>query len=403
MTVVNQVMPPLRRRMAVVQVVLLAALGQISAVFYAPAIPMIVDAIHASASQIELATAGYFASFASAQLVFGPLSDRWGRRPILMSGLVFYLFAMGAIFFVQSAGSFFVAQVVAGVGGSICLVVGRAVLRDLFSAADYGRVTGAVGTAVTALPSIAPILGGYLADRYGWRSQFAALFAYGALLLVFIVSALPETAPVVPTRTESRPFHIYRALTTNREFLLPTLASAWATAIIFTMVVGRPAFLFFHGVLDAISIGVFASLGGACIVLGNAVSVPLFRRYTMTRVLYLGFVASVCGGIFASAWATGLRFSTIPAIIAMTILVLSGLGILLPAAVAMAMKDQRQFAGSAAALFGAIQLAGAACGSAAVAWLARSFGPDAMLTLVGIEECGLTLLVVLVARRRPAT
>src|SRR5207253_6777381 len=135
----------------------------------------------------------YLMGLAAAQLVFGPLSDRFGRRPVVLAGLALAAFASMAAVFAANIASLVMARVAQSLGASSGQTIGRAIIRDLYDREHAASMIGLVTSVVVLMPMVAPLIGGILDTLFGWRSIFVFAAVLGLLVFIWAVIALPET------------------------------------------------------------------------------------------------------------------------------------------------------------------------------------------------------------------
>lgn len=172
---------------------LLAALGPLSIDAYLPSLPAIAAEFSAHSSLVEQNVSAYFFSLGAGLILSGPLSDRFGRRIVLFTGLGIYLCATLACVFAQGIATLIAARAAQGVGTSAVVVAGRAVVRDVWSGNQAARVMSFVMMVMAFAPMLAPLLGGQIFIFFGWRQIFWLMFGFGVLLTVLIFVRLPET------------------------------------------------------------------------------------------------------------------------------------------------------------------------------------------------------------------
>ena len=169
------------------------AIGSLSIDMALPSLPATSDALGAQPATVQLTVTLFLAGFAVAQLLHGPLSDRIGRRRVLLGGLVVYTIGGLACWAAPSARLLIAGRLLQALGAGSGPVVGRAVIRDLYEPERAARVLGYMGTAMALTPILAPILGGLIHVAFGWRAVYLALAACGALFLVVVALLVPET------------------------------------------------------------------------------------------------------------------------------------------------------------------------------------------------------------------
>ena len=160
----------------------LVAFGAISTDLYLPSLPAIGAGFAADISQVQLTLSVFLVGFAVSQAVYGPLSDRFGRRPVLLGGLSIYLIASLACMTAPGIGSLIAWRFVQALGACTGVVLGRAIVRDVYGREGAARMLSYMGMAMALAPALGPILGGYLQVWFGWRANFAGFAANVALI-----------------------------------------------------------------------------------------------------------------------------------------------------------------------------------------------------------------------------
>lgn len=172
-----------------------AALAPLSIDMYLPSFPTIAEALHATAAQIQLTLSGYMFGFTFGQLCYGPLSDRFGRRSMLMTGIVLFIVMTMLCATANSAESLTVYRFFQAIGGGAGTVLSRAIIRDRYSGPMMARVMSLMLTIILFAPMIAPVLGGHLLVWLGWRSVFWALAIYGVVAMAVVYFRVSESLP----------------------------------------------------------------------------------------------------------------------------------------------------------------------------------------------------------------
>src|SRR6516165_7498898 len=183
---------------------LTSSLGQIASTIYVPSLPAIAAGLDTTGARVQFTFVGYLLAFAISMLVVGPVSDRYGRRRVMIFGVA--LSALGSIAAILSPTIelLIAARILQGVGLSAGMVVGRAVIRDLYGEGGAAQIIAGLSVVVTLLQAFAPIPGGYLQAWFGWRANFAAVAIITAVTLVLVFRHLPETRLPDPSRSPRR-------------------------------------------------------------------------------------------------------------------------------------------------------------------------------------------------------
>src|SRR5262249_12264350 len=171
----------------------MVALGPISTDLYLPSLPGLARYFDVSVADAQLTLSSFLIGLATAQLIYGPLSDRFGRRPVLLVGLAIYVIASIVCAFAPSVPVLIFMRFLQAVGACVGPVLGRAVVRDVHGRDGAARVLAYMSAAMALAPAIGPIIGGFLEEWYSWRANFLALVCYGIVGLVLTWQILPET------------------------------------------------------------------------------------------------------------------------------------------------------------------------------------------------------------------
>src|SRR5450432_1845898 len=220
----------------------LAALGPLAIDMYLPAFPRIAEAMHAQVPDIQRTLASYFVGLALGQLFYGPLADRFGRKPALYLGLSLFALASGGCALARSVGSLAILRFVQALGGCAEMVMSRAIVRDLFDDKQSAKVFSSLVLVMGLAPILAPLIGGFLASHFGWSAIFwlhtiAGFAALGSTILFFRESHPPQR------RIRQSPvqiFSTYLELLRHREFILQAMTVSIGTAGLFAYVGGSP-------------------------------------------------------------------------------------------------------------------------------------------------------------------
>src|SRR6266446_10357734 len=171
----------------------LVALGPMSTDLYLPSLPGLLRHFDADIAEVQLTLSVFLVGLAVGQLVYGPLSDRFGRRPVLLAGLILYVVASAICALAPGVPTLIAARLLQATGACAGPVVCRAVVRDVHGREGAARILSYMGAAMALAPTLGPILGGFLELWFGWRAAFAVMTLYGAAGLVIVALALPET------------------------------------------------------------------------------------------------------------------------------------------------------------------------------------------------------------------
>src|SRR6185437_14121972 len=171
----------------------LSAIGPLTTDMYLPSLPDIVRLLDATTAEGQLTISSYLVGFALGQIVYGPISDRHGRKPVLIGAIALYCLATLGCALSTSIEMLIVARFFQAVGGCGGAVLARAIVRDLYSGARAGRELSVIASVMALAPVMAPVIGGALQTGFGWRASFFVLAAVGVVGIGVICLLLPET------------------------------------------------------------------------------------------------------------------------------------------------------------------------------------------------------------------
>ncbi|MFC4068941.1 multidrug effflux MFS transporter [Actinoplanes subglobosus] len=374
----------------------LSGFGALTIDMYLPAMPGMAGDLHTGTLPVQLTLTVFVVGLALGQVIVGPLSDAWGRRRPLLAGLALY--AAGSLWcaLAPGVGWLIAGRIVQSLGAAAGAVLARAVVRDLYQGTAMTRFFSTMMVVNGAAPVVAPVIGGQLLTVATWRSVFLVLTAVGAVLLVAVVLALPESLPA----DRRAPAHFgatlrtFRTLVTDQRYLRYVLAAALMFAAVFAYISGSSFVLQDSYGLSAQQFSVVFGVNGLGIVLFGRVNGRLVGRvadeHTLLRVS-LAVAALGSAGVLACA-VTGLP---LPVLLICLFLVVSMLGIVLANATSLALAGHGSAAGSASSLQGLLQFL---VGSVAASAMSLSGHVTAATMGVTMMMCSVAAFTVLGGR-----
>ncbi len=306
-------------------------------------------------ADVQLTFSGYVVAYGAFQLVYGPLSDRHGRKPILMLGLVVAGLASVMAALAIDMTTLTVARVLQGAGSAASMVVSRSMVQDLFTGPQRTRVMAYIGMALGMCPPLATLLGGQLHVRLGWQSNFVLVAVLAALLLVAAWWGLPRVIKPAPKDGHwlRAMLSAYARLLREPRFLLYVAILAATTATFYAFLAGAPIVLKGYGI-GPDGIGWFIMAVPVSYILGNFMTSRLIAQAGESRVMAWG-QALTLGGLVVML-ALGLGGVQTALAVALPLLLLGlGHGLLNPPALAGTVSVVPALAGSAAAVAGLMQ------------------------------------------------
>ncbi|MBF9028282.1 Bcr/CflA family efflux MFS transporter [Rhodobacterales bacterium FZCC0188] len=341
--------------------IVLTGLGALSMNVFLPSLPQMAEYFGAEYGVVQLSVALYLGVNAALQLLVGPLSDRYGRRPVMLVGVAIYCLASLGCLWAPDVITFLVfrmiqASVVVG------LVLGRAVVRDLYPRDQAASMIGYVTMGMAIVPMVGPVIGGALGQAFGWKANFWLLFGAGLVILLLAWADLGETARKGEGRLRDQ-FAQYPTLLLSRRFWGYSLSSTLASGAFFAYLGGAPLVGARIFGLEPALLGLFFGAPALGYFFGNFISGRFSVRVGVDRMILWGALITVAGlstglGLFFLGYKTALVFFG-----SMTFVGL-GNGMVLPNATSGMMSIRPDLAGTASGLGGSIMLAGGASLSA---------------------------------------
>jgi MFS transporter, DHA1 family, multidrug resistance protein len=341
---------------------MLTSLGPLSTDFYLPSLPDIAKVFGTSASGAQATLSAWLFGFAAGQVFYGPLSDRLGRKPVLLAGLALFFAATLLCTLALSIEMLIGARFVQALGASGPIVLGRAMARDLYEGPRAGKELARMGMIMGLVPAIAPVLGAPLHTAFGWQSTFVATLLFCALLGLWIIIALPETlrAKLQEPMSVAAILAGYRLLLRNRAYRAYVGLVGLAYGGLFAFISGSSFVLITVYGLSELQFGLSFAFGVMGFIAGTIIAQALVERRGLDGVIGLGVICLAAGGLIMLA----LVGAGVPSSLAVTVpmaLYAMGVGLTMPQGQAAAMMPFPERAGSASSLLGICQMSFAAC------------------------------------------
>ena len=365
---------------------------------YLPALPGIASGLDATAATVQWTLSAFIAAFGVCQLAAGPLSDRAGRRPVIVAGTAIYLLASLACLAAPSIEALITGRIGQAVGACSCLVGIRGVVRDLYTPVQGARLLATAATFMSLAPLIGPFVGAVLYQTFGWRSSFALLAAFSLFMLIAVARTLPETIlQRDPTALKwRRTLGTYRMVAASRPFRAYALAAAGTYAGLFAFISGSSFVLIRVLGQTPTQFALSFSTMVAGYLLGTLFCRRMVARGLQT-VVQAGAVLQLAAGVALAACAlAGLR-GWVPIVAPMFVFGISH-GMIQSPAQSGAVAPFKRNAGAAAALLGFfMMLVAAAVGT----WIGASYDGTVFPLTLTIAACAIcTCIAALTEVRR---
>lgn len=359
--------------------VLLTALSVLSLNMFLPSLPAMAISFDVDYETISLSIAGYLAVTAILQLLIGPLSDRFGRRPVLMATLVVFVLASVGCVFAEDVWTFLLFRV--GQGAIISgWILSLAAVRDTRPESEAASLIGYITMAMAIAPMVGPMIGGLLDQMFGWRSNFILFISLGAVLLTICLADFGET-----NREKSDTFAVqflaYPELFRSRRFWGYSLCLASSSSMFYAFLAGIPLVAVIVLDMSSSEIGFYMGTITAGFMFGSFLSGRYAGRYALTSMIITGRILA-CAGLATGIVLLAYGWVNVFSIFGAAILAGAGNGLTMPSASTGAMSVRAGLTGSAAGLSGALTVAAGAFITSATGFVLT--GKGAALTLLAI-------------------
>ncbi len=340
----------------------LVLLGPLGIDLYLPAIPAIAKGLNSAETIIQSSISLFILVMGLGQLIAGPLVDHYGRRPIAIIGVIVYLVGAIVAATAETAFMFMFSRVIQGLAVCCTSVVVFSSVRDRMSGDDAARAYGFLNGTLNIIPALAPLIGGLIAQFFGWRAPFWALCGYSILILALVLFKLPETRPA-DTQSGGLPFKQYARILFNKRFITFAAVNAGAMGMALTYVSLAPTVLMSQAGLTPFEFSLVFGANGFWIMavsfIANRIIQKVGRPVCLASGALLMFLG--CAGLLAGLTliapeqqhATWLYMLPVASACA-------GLAFLIGPATSYALEPFSNEAGVASALVGSVQMAGGA-------------------------------------------
>jgi MFS transporter, DHA1 family, multidrug resistance protein len=288
--------------------VAMTGLAPISLYMLVPALPMLASTFGRDISIAQMTVSLFMVGLAFSQIIMGPLSDRFGRRPVLLIGLGLMVIASIGGSFAQTLPQLIAARFLQALGGATGMVMSRAIIRDLYSRERVGAMISLVIAVMMIAQMLSPLAGGLLEISFGWRPIFYAITALSLLVTIGIAAALPETRRAGDPAAGGGFRADIKSLFSNRAFIGYVLCQVLASSIIFTFAGGGPYVVVTQMGRSSAEYGAWFATSGFAYLLGNLCCVRFAPRHALARLIWFGLALQLIGALLNLTWGvTGLN------------------------------------------------------------------------------------------------
>lgn len=378
--------------------ILAVCLTQFASDIYAPSLPFIIRDLNTTSQQAQWTMVIYMISIAFSQLVYGPLSEQFGRKPIIIFGLTVMLIGSLVCFWAHSIQILLIGRSIQGVGAGACAALWRSIFRDCFKGEDLSRFGSYLMILVMFIVPAAPVLGGYLQNHMGWTASFGFMSLYALISLLLFSLFFKETLPIKQRKSLNYTFikSTYLMLLSDPSFLCASVCMFLSYGAFFSWFTVGPILLIEKAGISPIHFGWFTFLGcGAAYGIAGWLNGKLVKKLGIYHMLAMGWSLMILAslGLYASYGIYGLNAIAIGVPI---ILFYFGSTFIWPNTYAMAFNPWGSVAGFVGALYGFMQLAGGGCIAYLTSFLSSHDQRPLALTLGLTSSAALLMLYLYV-------
>jgi Bcr/CflA subfamily drug resistance transporter len=336
---------------------IIVGLPQISETIYTPALPDIARFLAVAENWVEYTLTIYLVGFAIGTFVWGNLSDRLGRRPCLLFGLLIYIFGCIGCYFSQSITTLMISRFVQALGGSTGSVLGQAICRDVFHGAQRGKAYATIGSALALSPAIGPVLGGIIDQSFGWSAIFLLLICMGLIVFALSWATLPETH-LQPSSSLTLIRRVAVQLFYDRRALGFGMLIAAINGIQFSYYAEGSFYLIDLLGLSPATYGLTFLLLAFAGMIGGWLSRKLHDNLTSEDILFYGILVVIFAAMIFTGGTLLLSYCSMPAMMSIILtlcsmmLIMVGSGMVIPSCLSLAVEEYRYAIGTASSLFG---------------------------------------------------
>lgn len=375
---------------------MLVAIAPVSMALYTPALPTLVAEFATSAAVVNSTLLIYFGSFALAQLVCGPLSDGYGRKPVTLAFLGLYVVGSLIAVLAPTIEWLIAARLVQGVGASVGVATARAIVRDQYTGETSSRIMNAIGIMLAIAPAVAPTIGGLTLSVAGWHAIFVVMLFAGLALAGIVLGFMRETTVGNPRLAHPGGLlRSYAALARNPLFITSVLTVAGSVGALYTLATVLPYLLIDRAGLTPAQFGAGMLAQSGSFLAGSLLMRLLMGRHPAARLVPLGLAFNLAGAILMVLSLALLPLSFLSVMGPVGVYAF-GIAFVMPAMTTASLAPFPTFAGAAAAAMGFVQIGSGFVGGL----LATAIGDPVLGTQVAILALALTATVAYAIFRR---
>src|ERR1700761_1056381 len=388
-----------RSKLMLMLLVVMTGIAPISLYMLVPTLPVLAKTFDSPISLAQMTVSMYMVGIACSQIIMGPLSDKFGRRPVLLAGLGLMVEGSAGGVFAETLPQLIVARFLQALGGATGMVVSRAIIRDLYSRDRIGAMISLVIAVMMIAQMLSPLTGGLLETAFGWRAIFYLITAASLVIAVAIALALPETRR---TRAAASGFRgDFGSLFTSRAFIGFMLCQVLASQIIFVFAGGGPYQVVTHMGRSSAEYGAWFATTAFAYLIGNVFCVRFAPRHSLEKLIWFGLALQLAGSLLNLIWGfVGLNQS--PSwLFGTQMIVMFANAFVMSNSSAGAISVRPEAAGTASGAMGFLQMGVGSLLSQFGAFLGGSFATSLPLTaaIFALSLACASMMVFIVPRR----
>jgi len=401
----------MKKQHLILMLVAMGCLASLSTDIYLPAMPTIANALETDMAMVQITLALFFGTFALGQLFYGPLSDNFGRRNVLLAGIA--LFGFSALLCAQAGSieTLMVGRFLLGLGACAGAVSSFAICRDVYDKTELTKAIAIISATIGAAPLMAPVIGATLNELYGWKSIFYFLTIYASILFVWVLTSLPETnsrnlKPIRSVRTKG-----YIKMLLDSNYFPYMLINAAAFVALFAFIASSPVIFMSHWQLTEFQFSLFFAFNAVWLIIANSMLSIALKKYSTETMLKAGYIMIIIAAatMLLSAdiakYINGLvnvNITTVEMVLFALLMgiVTMGIAIVLSTSMSLLLQNIEQQFGKAVALAGFVRFS---CGFAITFIISQIDRVNVASLAVIIITCGATCLLVMAFKKQTKT
>jgi DHA1 family bicyclomycin/chloramphenicol resistance-like MFS transporter len=386
--------------------VAMTGVAPVSLYMLVPALPVLATSFDSDVSVVQMTVSLYMVGIACSQIIMGPLSDRYGRRPVMLGGLALMVVATIGGIFAATLPQLIVARFLQALGGASGMVISRAIIRDLYSRDRIASMISLVIAVMMIAQMLSPLAGGLLEISLGWRSIFYALTALSIVTFAGVALALPETRRIDDRKANGSFADGARSLLSSRAFIGYVLCQVLASSIIFTFAGAGPYVVVNQMGRSSAEYGAWFATSGFAYLVGNLCCVRFAPRHSLEKLIWFGLVMQLAGSFLNLLWGV-MGLNQLPSWLFIThMIIMFGNAFTMSNSAAGALSIRPHVAGTASGMMGFLQMGFGSLCSQFGAWLGGNFTTPVSLNIAILAlslACASTMIFLVPRRTTVAT